>query len=216
MSSARRSLLKTAWYNFLHLCCRTLAVAIFRVRVIGREHVPLTGGLLVCSNHQSHLDPMLIGLVFDRRLNYLARDTLFRFLPLRLLIESLDAIPIERDGFGLAGIKETLRRLKREEAVLIFPEGTRTHDGSIAPLKPGFAALARRSKVSLLPVAIDGAYVAWPRSAPFPRPSTIHVAIGEPLSPSEFEPLSDDELIATLADRINACYAAARRLRCGY
>lgn len=209
MSSARRSLLKTAWYNFLHVCCRTFAVVAFRVRVAGRERVPLTGGLLVCSNHQSHLDPVLVGLAVDRRLNYLARDTLFRFLPLRLLIESLDAIPIERDGFGLAGIKETLRRLKREEGVLIFPEGTRTRDGSIAPLKPGFASLARRGRVPLLPVAIYGAYAAWPRSAPLPRPSNICIVIGEPISPSEIERMSDEQLIATLAQRIANCHDIA-------
>src|SRR5688572_28695224 len=99
MSSTQRSLPKRAWYSFLRVICRTLFAAVFSGRVVGREHVPSTGGLLICSNHQSHLDPVLVGLAFDRRLNYLARDTLFRFLPLKLLIESLDAIAIERDGF---------------------------------------------------------------------------------------------------------------------
>src|SRR6185369_4246968 len=97
---------------------------------------------------------------------------------------SLDAIPIDRDGLGLAGLKETLKRLKRGEMVLIFPEGTRTPDGQVAPLKPGFCAIARRANVPLVPVAIDGAFDAWPRFSPVPRPATIHVEFGPPIEPA--------------------------------
>ena len=92
------------------------------------------------SNHQSHLDPVLVGLASDQRLNYLARDTLFGFAPFRWLINSLDAIPIDREGLGLGGLKETLKRLKRGESVLMFPEGTRTRDGEVGRLRPGFCA----------------------------------------------------------------------------
>ena len=137
----QRSLSKRLWYNFLRLPCRLVGVAVFRIRVFGREHVPRSGGVLVVSNHQSHLDPVLIGLSCDRRLNYVARDTLFGFTPFRWLINSLDAIPIDREGLGLGGIKESLRRLKAGEMLQIFPEGTRTRDGDVGELKPGFLAL---------------------------------------------------------------------------
>ena len=59
--------------------------------------------------------------------------------------------------------------------MLIFPEGTRTHDGEVAPLKPGFIAVARRSRVPLVPVGLDGAYQAWPRTSRLPRPSRLAV-----------------------------------------
>ena len=97
----------------------------------GRETLPEEGALLVCCNHQSHFDPVVVGLARDRRLNFLARDKLFALAPFRWLIQSLDAIPIDREGVGLAGIKETLKRLKRGEMVVVFPEGTRTDDGSV-------------------------------------------------------------------------------------
>ena len=71
------------------------------------------------------------------------RDTLFGFPPFRWLINSLDAIPIDREGIGLGGIKESLRRLKAGEMLVIFPEGTRTKDGNVGELKPGFLALAQ-------------------------------------------------------------------------
>src|SRR5205085_8789890 len=129
----------------------------------------------------------------SRRMNYLARDTLFRVPVLSQLITFLDAIPIDREGGGLAGLKETLRRLKAGELVLIFPEGTRTRDGSVAPLKPGFISVARRSRVPLIPVGIDGAYQAWPRSAPLPRLGQIAVVVGEPISAEQVAVLSADD-----------------------
>jgi 1-acyl-sn-glycerol-3-phosphate acyltransferase len=167
----------------------------------------------VLSNHQSHFDPVLIGLACDRRLNYLARKTLFGFAPFRWLIESLDAIPIDREGLGLEGLKETLRRLKRGEMVLIFPEGTRTRDGEVAPFKPGFSALAKRTDAWLVPVAIDGAFDAWPRRRLLPGLATIHIQFGEPIAGSEARQWDERELVAEIERRIRACHAAAREHR---
>jgi len=156
---------------------------------------------------------MLVGLSLDRRLNYLARETLFDFAPLRLIIQSLDAIPIDREGLGLAGLKETLRRVKRGELVLIFPEGTRSQDGEVAPLKPGFSALAKRAKVPLVPVGIDGAYQAWPRNQLLPWVGTIHVHIGAPIPVEQAQAADERELVAEVESRIRHCYQVARRGR---
>jgi 1-acyl-sn-glycerol-3-phosphate acyltransferase len=211
--TSSRSLSKRLWYGFLHVTCRLLAVVAFRVRVEGREFVPESGGVLLLSNHQSHFDPVLIGLACDRRLNYLARDTLFGFAPFRWLIHSLDAIPIDRDGLGLAGLKETLRRLKVGEMVLIFPEGTRTRDGEVGSFKPGFSALARRTAVPLVPVAIEGAFEAWPRRRPLPGLATIHILFGEPILPEQVQAFDERELVVEIEQRIRACHALVRRRR---
>jgi 1-acyl-sn-glycerol-3-phosphate acyltransferase len=210
---ADRSLPKRLWYDFLQVFCRLTAVTLFGTRVWGRQNVPPTGGMLVMSNHQSHFDPLLVGLAIDRRLNSLARKSLFKFTPFRWLIESLNAIPIDREGIGLGGIKETLKRLKRGELVLIFPEGTRTANGEIAPLKTGFVALARRGNVPLLPVGIDGAFDAWPRWKKLPGKALIHIAIGQPLLPEEAAKLDDEALVAELERRMRACHAEARQSR---
>jgi 1-acyl-sn-glycerol-3-phosphate acyltransferase len=172
--------------------------------------VPSNGPVLVLSNHQSNFDPVLVGLACDRRLNYLARDTLFGFAPFRWLINSLDAIPIDREGVGLSGLKETLRRLKRGEMVLIFPEGTRTHDGELGPLKPGFCAIARRGEAPLLPVAIDGAFDAWPRWRLFPRYSMFRIVFGPPLAPEQLLAMSDAEIIEEIRRRMAQCLSSAR------
>jgi 1-acyl-sn-glycerol-3-phosphate acyltransferase len=200
-------------YDAFRVAARALGVWLYGLRVEGRENWPGQGGALVCANHQSMFDPPLVGLTCPRRMNYLARNTLFRVPLLAPLIRFLDAIPIDREGGGLAGLKETLRRLRAGEQVLIFPEGTRTRDGEVAPLKPGFIAVARRSGVPLVPVGVDGAYQAWPRTSPFPRGGRIAVVIGEPISPEHVAACSDDELLAELEQRILTCHAKARELR---
>ena len=209
----QRSLAQRIGYDALRWISRMIGVTFFNLRCEGRDNYPDTGGGLVCSNHQSTLDPVLVGLTCRRRMNYLARQTLFKQRGFRHLIEFLDAIPIDREGFGLAGIKETLKRLRRNELVLIFPEGTRTPDGEVQPLKPGIISLARRGRVPLIPVGIDGAYDAWPRDARFPWPARIRVVVGQPISTEQIEQLDDDRLLAELHHRIQSCQQQAKQSR---
>jgi len=209
----QRTLAQRLGYDCIRIVARFIGVWLYGLRVAGRENWPSDGGGLICSNHQSHFDPPLVGLTCSRRMNYLARDTLFRVPVLKQLIHFLDAIPIDREGGGLAGLKETLRRLKAGELVLIFPEGTRTRDGEVASLKPGFIAVARRSKVALIPVGIDGAYQAWPRTSRFPRLGRIAVVVGEPITAVQVADLSDQAILAELEQRIRACHTQASKLR---
>jgi 1-acyl-sn-glycerol-3-phosphate acyltransferase len=212
-SSNSRTLTQRVGYDLIRVVARAFAVLVYGLRVVGRENWPQNGGGLICANHQSVFDPPLVGLTCERRMNYLARDTLFRVPILAPLIRFLDAIPIDREGMGLSGIKETLRRLKAGELVLIFPEGTRTRDGEMGPLKPGFISLARRGGVPLIPVGFDGAYQAWPRTARFPRFGRIAVVIGEPISPEQISAASDEELLVELELRIRKCHTEARGQR---
>ena len=133
------SLLHRAWYGFWRCVLQLLAVLVYRVRFSGRENIPATGGVLVVSNHQSHFDPPLVGIGCPRQMNYVARETLFGFRLFGWILKSVGGIPIDRDGFGLRGIKESLKLLKRGEMVLIFPEGTRTRtarSGGSVPASP--------------------------------------------------------------------------------
>ncbi|MCE5266856.1 MAG: 1-acyl-sn-glycerol-3-phosphate acyltransferase [Planctomycetaceae bacterium] len=207
----QRSLLSRAWYEFLRSLVFGVAVFAYRVRFTGRENIPKRGGVLVVSNHQSHFDPPLVGLGCPRRMNYVARKTLFRFPPFRWLIASLDAIPLDRDGFGLAGIKESLRRLKRGEMVLIFPEGTRSRNGELGVLRPGFTTLAVRSGAAILPVAVDGAFAAWPRTRKFPRLGRIRVHYGAPIQAADIAGRDESELLAEVERRIRECQAILRQ-----
>ena len=212
MAKAPSPWLRYPLYAFFRYLFRVIGVAFFRHRCLRREWEPREGGVLVCSNHQSYLDPALVGMSIHRHARYLARETLFRG-PFGWLIRAINAIPLDREGAGLRGLKETLQCLKQGEVVVIFPEGTRSPDGQIAPLKPGFAALARRSGAAVMPAAVDGAFQAWPRKSPLPHPETIRVYFGPPLSPEEIAALSDKQLIAEIERRIRLCHAQARAAR---
>jgi 1-acyl-sn-glycerol-3-phosphate acyltransferase len=210
---APRTLGQRLFYRFWWWFTRYILLIFYRVRVFGEHYVPRTGGTLVLGNHQSHFDPPTVGSLCQRRLNYVARKTLFKW-PLSLLIGGLDAIPIDQEGIGLSGFKETLKRLKAGEGVLLFPEGSRTWDGEMMPLMPGFAALARRCRVPLVPVAIVGAYEAWRRGTPLPTlTGSIYVEFGPPLSTAESAHLNDDQLIAEIDRRIRACFDSAHAKR---
>jgi 1-acyl-sn-glycerol-3-phosphate acyltransferase len=207
---SHRPLLSRLWYESLRLVVFWIALLAFGVRHWGQKNIPGTGGVLVVANHQSNLDPPLVGMACRRRMNYLARDTLFSFAPFGWLIKSLDAIPIDREGFGLAGIKEALRRLKRGEMVLVFPEGTRTPDGQMKAFRPGFTSLAVRSGAAILPVAIEGAFRCWPRSKVLPRPGKIHVQYGRPILPKEYAGMDEQELLSLVEQRVTQCQAEIR------
>ena len=154
------------------------------LRVIGRRNMPENGPVVVACNHQSAYDPVLIGLASRRYLSFFARATLFKNRYFKALIESLDAIPIDNKGLGKEGLQATLSLLDRGKAVLVFPEGERTHDGELEPFKPGISLLIKRMKAPIVPVAIVGAYDAWTRRAKWPSFSPLFLAPGKPQSPS--------------------------------
>jgi 1-acyl-sn-glycerol-3-phosphate acyltransferase len=181
----------------------------------------LKGPLLLLSNHQSMFDPVLVGLSSRRYLSYLARKNLFEQPVLAPLIRSLNAIPIDRN-MGKDGIQAVLDALGCGQAVLVFPEGERTHDGTVQPLKAGASLLIKRVSCPIIPVGIAGTFGAWsrfmkwPRPAPLflpPRPSTIAVSVGEPIDPARYATMKRDAMLADLHVALVAQHAAAERLR---
>lgn len=207
----RRSLPKLLWYRFAQFGLSVLGLVLFGVKRRGVNNVPTRGPVVLLANHQSHLDPAIIGCYCRRPLGYLARDTLFSGF-LGSLIRSFDAIPIDRDGSGLAGIRATLKRLKSGDAILMFPEGTRSVDGKLQPLKPGFISLVRRGGATIVPVAIAGSYRALPRGARFPRRVPIAVDFGEPMGADLIATLDDAALLSTLSAQLAAGLARGETL----
>jgi 1-acyl-sn-glycerol-3-phosphate acyltransferase len=208
----RPSLGNEAWYWLTQRFLQLLWVLLYRVRRWGIENIPAEGPVLLAANHQSHFDPPLVGSCCPRRAAYIARASLFNVTVLAWFMRSFGAFPIERDGRGFAGIKETLRRLKRGEVVLIFPEGSRTRDGEIATFRAGIRTLALRSGATIVPVTIEGAYRAWPRTLSFPRRGTIHVRFAKALGPEEIRELGEDALVAEVERRVREAHAVA----CGH
>jgi 1-acyl-sn-glycerol-3-phosphate acyltransferase len=200
------------WYWLSQWVCWTICKIMFRYRYSGGENVPLTGPLLVVSNHQSHLDPVLIGIASPRQVGALARASLF-VGPFAWLIRSYGAVPVER-GSATAGIRALLGALKAGEAMIVFPEGTRTDDGNLRPFQGGFCAIARRSGAAIVPTTIDGAFSALPRGKVLPRLRPISLTFHPSIAPDEIARLTDAELAALTAERIDPRKAAACTSAC--
>jgi 1-acyl-sn-glycerol-3-phosphate acyltransferase len=156
-----------------------------KFRVFGLENLPKSGGVLLAANHQSVLDPVLVAMVLPREMHFMARRSLFRNPIFRAIIVSYNAFAIERDTADVKGVKEAIARLESGAILLVFPEGTRTGDGSIGRMKPGIGMLAERAAVPIVPVLIDGAYEMLPRGALFPRFGRISIVFGKALPPSD-------------------------------
>lgn len=188
-----------------------------RYRSYGRERLPPEGGALFLVNHQSYLDPLLIGATLTRPVSFLARDTLFKVPVVGWILRNTYVMPINREAASTASIRETVRRMQHGFYVGIFPEGTRTLDGGVGEFKPGFIALVRRGKVPVVPVGIAGAYEAYPKGAWFIRPAKVRVVFGEPLTEREIEEYcvkgKETEFAGLVRERIVALVGEAERLR---
>ncbi|MDR2763392.1 MAG: 1-acyl-sn-glycerol-3-phosphate acyltransferase [Planctomycetaceae bacterium] len=195
---------KRMFYYLVRIPVSLFFMIFYGNRFFGYNNMPTTGGLLVVANHQSYYDPPLIAAGLRRRLNFLAKKQLFKFKPLAILIDFLDAIPLDIDGIGYEGIKISLKRLRNGEAILIFPEGARTWDGEIGEFKKGSLALAKQTKSSILPTAIDGCYKAWRRENKLPYPfGKIRVIFGKPIEYDDFKNMSEEELRELVKTKIS-------------
>ena len=154
---------------------------LFGWRAYNRERVPLEGPVILAANHASFIDPPLVGIPLKRPLNYMARDTLFRFPGVGATLRSWQAIPVDRGGGGGAGLKAILDRLLKGGAILLFPEGTRTHDGKLQPGRSGIGLAVIKSNAPVIPVRVFGTFEAFGRHMRFPRRHPIAVKYGEPL-----------------------------------
>ena len=150
------------------------------------------------TNHQSFLDPWLIGIAPSRQVHYMARDTLFKGGFLHYLMELWNAFPVKRGAADLGAIRMAVDVLDRGYLLNIFPEGTRSEDGSIGAVAPGMVLILNRCKkdVPIVPVVIDGAYETWPRDAKMPKVwgGRIRIQHGKPIPAAEWRHLSADEL----------------------
>jgi 1-acyl-sn-glycerol-3-phosphate acyltransferase len=167
---------RLAWLGF-----RAMYRFYFRWRVFNAERVPLTGPVILACNHASFLDPPLVGSGLQRGINYMARESLFRYPGVGALLRSWQAVPVDRDGGGAAGLKAILDRLLAGGAIILFPEGTRTRDGQLQPARSGIGLTVIKSDAVVIPVRTFGTFEAYGRQVKFPRPISVAVKYGRPM-----------------------------------
>ena len=183
--------------------------SVFGMRVIGREKIVSEGPVLVASNHQSFLDPPLIGNLYRTEMWYLARKTLFRGF-FGWLYPRWNAIPVDQDRPDMASLKTIIRLLKEGNRVLVFPEGERTQSGDLGKSQPGIGLIAVKSGAVIQPVRIRGAREALPRGSARIHFARISVTVGDPirLSAEELKASQSKEGYQALSERIMAAIEA--------
>lgn len=175
----------------------------FRFRVIHRDRMIQTGPVILAMNHQSYLDPPLAGTTCDRAIYFLARRTLLDVPLLGWVLPKLNVIPVNQEGVDRSAIKAVIRVLQAGNGVLVFPEGSRTPDGTLQPAEPGMGLVIAKTLAPVVPLRIFGAREALPRSGGGLRFVPITVVIGEPIffTAADIQPAGKD-LYARLSDRV--------------
>jgi len=169
-------------FRFSQWLVRRCFRAQYRIEVLGQEHIPRKGRLLFAVNHVSAVDPFVVGCHVPRVLYFMAKKELFEHPLLAPLVRFYNCIPIDRAEFSLSSMRRIEKLLQQDEAVLLFPEGTRTKTGKLGPLKNGVAMIAARNNADIMPVYIDGLFRV--RGSIFKRPH-VCITFGEivPIAP---------------------------------
>lgn len=189
-------------YWFSHLLWRTVFTTFFGYRIVGREKLLSEGSVLIASNHESFLDPPLVGVMFNKEVFTLARKTLFRGFG-AWLYPRMNAIPIDQDRPDMTSLKNIIKLLRQKNQVIIFPEGSRTLDGNLQSAEPGTGLIVAKSKAVVQPIRIFGARDALPRGSSklYFRPITL--VVGDPIvfTPEELKAKGRDGY-QKISDRI--------------
>jgi 1-acyl-sn-glycerol-3-phosphate acyltransferase len=175
---------------------RITTTLLFDLKVYGSHRFPRSGGVLLVSNHQSYLDPLLLGVRLNRPLSYMAKASLFKIAPFAWFIRSLGAFPVRQGEGDIRALKEAIELAQDGHALMIFPEGSRADDANLLPIEPGIALVIRKAKVPVVPAIIDGSIDAWPRGHRIFRSRPIRVLYGKPM---DLSGLSRDQVVETIS-----------------
>ena len=194
---------RIALWDVIQTLCYMAMVTLYRHRAYGVNNIPRTGPLLLICNHQSYLDPPIVGAGCQRRqFLALARSTLFDNLIAGWILRGLDTIPVTKGESPLTSMRKCIAELKKGQALLIFPEGARTWTGEVQPFETGTMLLIKRAKPMVMPVAVEGAYEVWKRGTRPKVRGRVGVIFGKPIPAQQIIDMGADRGLAFLRDEV--------------
>jgi len=207
-------------YWFARLILSRTAQVIWRIKVVGADRLPATGGYVFAPSHRSMIDIPLVGLVTPRRVRFMGKAPLFRIPVLSSLFRALGGFPVERDGNDRKAVRDSVAMLESGDVLAVFPEGTRQNGPKIQPLQPGAAYLAFRAGVPIVPLGMAGSeeIMRSRKHRFFAGFASVVIVVGEPVIPPErttssVPRASVDMVTARLADDLQVAFDEAYRLR---
>ncbi|MDZ5712026.1 lysophospholipid acyltransferase family protein [Jeotgalibacillus haloalkalitolerans] len=165
-------------YGFAKGLVKSVLTPAYRIRIVGKEHIPEEGGVLICANHINVLDPPVVGITSPRPVSFMAKEELFKMPVLKKLLPNLNAFPVKRGMSDREALRKGLSQLKEGNVVGLFPEGTRSKDGVIGKGLAGAGFFALRSDAAVVPCAIIGPYKISKR---------LKVVYGKPINMAELK-----------------------------
>lgn len=158
----------------------------YRVRIQGARHVPAEGPVILAPNHVSYLDPLLVAYGQPRAPCFMTWEAVFRVPVLRWWVRRYGAFPVSLERFNPSAFRQAVAALEAGRCLVIFPEGGRSHNGQLQPLKRGLARLALHTGAPIVPVRLDGLFETWPRNRRWPRLFTrLAISYGPPIRPAD-------------------------------
>jgi 1-acyl-sn-glycerol-3-phosphate acyltransferase len=182
--------------------CALVSFFLFPIESRGKDHIPTHGGFIVATNHVSFLDPVAIGIACPRRLNYMARHTLFSNPIFGWFLLRVGVFPVKRGVADISSIREAIRRVRNGGGLLLFPEGTRSRPGETLDPRAGIGFLVEKLAVPVIPAFIDGTQKALPKGATRIRREKVTITFGEALLLPKAG--SREDVAHTIMDHIRA------------
>jgi len=198
-------------WKCLQVVARVLTTLLFDLKVYGRRHVPARGGVLIVSNHQSALDPVVLAVRLSRPMNYLAKSELFQYRCFTRLLRVVNAFPVRQGAGDVRAVKETIQRLQEGHLMNVYPEGARTLDGEIGPMQKGVALIIERARVAVVPAVIVGAFEAWPIQRRVFTCRPIRIQYGPPM---DLTGLERDEIMIVIDRKLREMHESLRAGSC--
>lgn len=167
-----------SFYTFARGLVKIYYIFMFRMDIQGEEHIPTEGGVVLCCNHMSNLDPTTMAAFVKRPVRYIAKKELFEKRWSAKLLSSLGAFPVDRQTTDMKALKTAIKLLKNGEALGIFAEGTRVKEGEAKAAKAGVALFALKGEAPIVPICISSKYKFR---------SIVHIRYGEPIYLDEYK-----------------------------
>lgn len=182
-------------YSFAKTVVFSALKPLYRFEVVGTEHFPKDGGILLCSNHINALDPPVVGILAPRPVHFMAKAELFNVPLLKGILPGVNAFPVKRGLSDRDALRTAIKLLKSGEVVGLFPEGTRSKDGKLGKGFSGAGFFALRGEANVVPCAIIGPY------KPFKK---LKVVYGEPIdiAPYRERKASANEVTEKIMEKI--------------
>ncbi|MCK1991338.1 1-acyl-sn-glycerol-3-phosphate acyltransferase [Peribacillus muralis] len=187
--------MKLDFYTFAKNVVKGVLMPAYRVKTLGKEHIPKEGGVLICANHIDNLDPPVVGMTSSRDIHFMAKEELFQAPVLKSILPKVNAFPVKRGNSDRESLRKGLKLLKEGKAIGLFPEGTRSKTGELGEGLAGAGFFALRSDAVIIPCAILG---------PYKLLSPLKVVYGPPIPFNEYreQKISADEATKIIMNQI--------------